>query len=188
MRFEDDRIVALYELFWERLTPKAAGLLHGDTAQVEDAFHDAFARFLKYLHKGNVRRGEEFPYFVKILKNHIGRVRFEKWKVIPLYGDPIHWDPTTDDEEIRAIVDVVLASDILPEHQRRQFGMVVVLEYELLHARRLMGIGRMTQYRYLRDAKTKMRKIFQALGYEPGYELRPEILEFEREKKRGNKT
>ena len=134
-----------------------------------------------------MRSGEEFPYFVAILKNHIGRARYERWKVVPLYGDHIVWDSTPDDAEIRAIVDAVLASDILPEHQRRQFGMVLVLEYELPRARRLMEIGRMTQFRYLRDAKTKMRKIFQALGFEPGYDLRPEILEFERERKRGNK-
>ena len=162
----------------------ASGLLFHDQERVKDAFHDSFERFLQYLNKGRIRNGSEFPYFVTTLRNEINRARFESWKILPLNFEPIYWDGTDDDREIRAIIDAVLASDVLPDRQRQVFGLVVVLDYRLLDARRMIGISRPTEHRYLTHAKRRVCKILRAFGYGPGYDHRPEIIEFEREMRR----
>ena len=142
----------------------------GNGEAAVDLLTDAFIEFLEELERGNVYKGGPVAYFKSICMHRIFRARKACAESLNLEFKEKNYPVqigTDRSKEIVDVIDSVLASDVLPDFQRKAFGHIRVLGRSMKDTARLLGRNRVNVWRALMKADRVFREILEKRGLDP---------------------
>ena len=136
---------------------------------MEDIFNGAFAEFVEYFPRSRASEepGSARPYLLRLIRSQLYHY-FEYEHIRACYCEEIGFIEIDDySPEIKAIMDGVLTSDVLPERQRMAAGYYFAMEYSSGTISRILGRHRSSVCRLVEKARWALQKIFRRAGYTP---------------------
>ena len=128
----------------------------------EDEFQESIITFSRYFHG----EGNPVALFRVIFKNRF-RNHVRSGKKLAHCETVACYDRPDYQARFHEILDLILASDLLPEVERRAVGYCYALNHSFTSAGRRMGKDRTTVQRALERANKRIRPVFSREGLEP---------------------